>query len=195
MSENKIKYGLKNVHIATCNSVSTTGDQTYYSPFAFPGAVSLSMSASGENTKFYADNIEYWVGNGATGYEGELEVARVTDEFKQKVLGYVKDNKDVLVEDLDAPIIHFALLFQFEGDVKATRHVIYNCTCTRPNSDGTTKGESIEPATETLSLTAASVYNSSLQKNVVKAEANDNSDSTTYTNWFSSVYAATPKTS
>ena len=195
MSENKIKYGLKNVHFATVNTVTTTGEFTYNTPVAFPGAVSLTLSPSGENTPFYADNIVYWVGNGSTGYEGELEMARITDQFKTDVLGMIADTKDVLVETLDAPIVHFALLFQFEGDVKATRHVLYNCTAGRPNNDGSTKNESIEPATETVALTATSAYNASLDADVVKAEANANSNSTTYTNWFQSVYAAAPKTS
>lgn len=193
MSENKIKYGLKNVHFATVSTISTTGDWSYNTPVAFPGAVSLTLSGTGENTPFYADNITYWVGNGSTGYEGELEVARVTDQFKTDVLGMIADNKNVLVEELGSEIVHFALLFQFEGDVKATRHVLYNCTCARPNNDGTTKGESIEPATETLSINATSIYNSSLDADIVKAEANANSDTTTYTGWFGSVYSPTPK--
>ena len=195
MSENKIKYGICNLHYAKITSVSTTGEFTYASPKAFAGAVSLSLSNNGDNVKFYADNIEYWVGNGSTGYEGELEVARVTDDFKKDILGYVADNKDVLVEDLNAEIAHFALLCQFEGDVKATRHVLYNVTAGRPNMDGSTKGESIEPATETISISATSAYNAAFDKQLVKAEANANSNSTTYDNWFTAVYAVTPKTS
>ena len=117
----------------------------------------------------------------------------MTDQFKTDVLGMVADNKDVLVEALGSGIVHFALLFQFEGDVKATRHVLYNCTCARPNNDGTTKGESIEPATETLSINATSIYNSSLDADIVKAEANANSDATTYSGWFGAVYSPTAK--
>lgn len=195
MSENKIKYGICNLHYAKITSVSTTGEFIYASPKAFAGAVSVSLSKTGDIIKFYADNIEYWTGDGFTGYEGDLEVARVTDDFKKDILGYVADNKDVLVEDMNAEVAHFALLFQFQGDVKATRHVLYNVTAGRPNMDGSTKGESIEPATETISISAASAYNAAFDKQLVKAEANANSNSTTYDNWFTSVYAATPKTS
>ena len=192
---NKIKYGLKNVYYAI-GSPQTNGSMTYSTPVAFPGAVSLSLEPQGDNTPFYADNITYWVGNGNNGYQGDLEVARVIDSFKENVLGMVKDGKDVLVEDANAQIVHFALLFQFEGDVKATRHVMYNCTCARGADAGNTKGETIEPQTETLTLTATSVYNATLDTDIVKAEANDASDSTTYTNWFSTVYLPTaPSTS
>lgn len=192
---NKIKYGLKNVYYAI-GTPQTNGSMTYATPVAFPGAVSLSLEPQGDNTPFYADNIVYWVGNGNTGYEGDFEVARVLDSFKEDVLGMIDDGKHVLVEDMNAPIVHFALLFQFEGDVKATKHVMYNCTCTRTNESGSTKGESIEPQTETLTLTATSIYSAALDTDIVKAEANESTDSTTYSGWTSTVYLPTaPSTS
>lgn len=192
---NKIKYGLKNVYYAI-GSAQTNGSMTYNTPVAFPGAVSLSLEPQGDNTPFYADNIVYWVGNGNTGYQGDFEIARIIDSFKTDVLGMIKDGKDVLVEDMNAPIVHFALLFQFEGDEKATKHIMYNCTCTRASDAGSTKNESIEPQTETVTLTATSIYSAALDTEIVKAEANADSDSTTYTNWFQTVYLPTaPSTS
>lgn len=187
---NKIKYGLKSVYYAV-GTPQTNGSMTYGVPKAFPGAVSLSLEPQGDNTPFYADNVVYWVGNGNTGYQGDFEMARVVDSFKEDVLGMVKDGKSVLVEDMNAPIVHFALLFQFEGDSKATRHIMYNCTCSRAADAGSTKAESIEPQTETLTITATSIYNANLNTDIVKAEANEASDSTTYTNWFSTVYLPT----
>ena len=192
---NKIKYGLKNVYYAIA-TIAPNGSASYSTPVAFPGAVSLSLDPSGENTPFYADNVVYWVGNGSTGYTGTLEVARVIDSFKKDVLGMILDGKSVLIEDNNAAIVHFALLFQFEGDVKATKHVMYNCTCARPSVAGQTKGENIEPQTESLALTATTIYNATLDKDIVKAEANEDSDSTTYSGWTSAVYLPTaPSTS
>lgn len=187
---NKIKYGLKNVYYAVA-TIAADGTATYTTPVALPGAVSLSLDPQGENTKFYADNVEYWVGNGNTGYEGDLEVARLTDGFKTAILGMAKDAKDVIYEDQDAPIVHFALLFQFEGDQKATKHVMYNCTCTRASAAGNTKEDQISPQTETVTISASSIYVSALNKNIVKAEANEGTDSTTYSGWTSAVYIPT----
>lgn len=184
---NKIKYGLSNVYYAVA-TIAADGTATYGDPVRIPGAVSMSLDPQGENTPFYADNIEYWVGNGNTGYSGDLEIALIPDSFKTDVLGEIKDSKDVLVEDINAPIVHFALLFQFEGDVKATKHVMYNCTCTRPAASGQTKGESVEPQTETLTVTATSVHNATLDKDVVKASCTADSDATTYSGWTSEVY-------
>lgn len=192
---NKIKYGLKNVHYAI-GSPQTNGSMTYSTPVPFPGAVSLSLEPQGDNSPFYADNIVYWVGASNTGYQGDLEIARVIDSFKKDVLGMINDGKSVLVEDANAPAVHFALLFQFEGDDKATKHVMYNCTATRPSAAGNTKAESVEPQTESVTITATSVYNATLDADIVKAEANGDSDSTTYGNWFNTVYLPTaPSTS
>lgn len=189
---NKIKYGLKNVYYALA-TIAADGTATYETPVAFPGAVSLSMEPQGENTPFYADNIVYWVGAGNNGYSGDLEVARVIDSFKKDVLGYIEDSKNVLVEDMNAEAVHFALLFQFEGDEKATRHVLYNCTATRPAANGTTKEDSITPETETTTITATSIYNASLGKDIVKAESTAETDATTYDGWTAAVYLPTKK--
>lgn len=192
---NKIKYGIKNVYYAI-GTPNTSGSMTYATPVAIPGAVNLSLEASGENSTFYADNIAYWVGNGNNGYSGTLEVARIPDSFKTDVLGMVDDGKHILVEDMNAPIVHFALLFQFEGDAKATKHIMYNCTCTRAAENGATKTETIEPQTETLNIDAKSIYCATLNTDIVKAEANESSDATTYNGWTASVYIPTaPSTS
>ena len=192
MAENKIKFGLKNVYYAVA-TIAADGSATYDTPVAFPGAVSLSLSPNGDTTPFYADNIAYWVGVSNTGYEGDFEIAKVVDSFKTDVLGYKTDNKSVLLEDANAATVHFALLFQFEGDQKATRHVMYNCTATRPSAAGSTKTETVEPETETLTLTATSIYVAGLGNgmDIVKAESIDSTDSTTYSGWFSGVYIPT----
>jgi len=190
MTNNKIKYGLKNVYYAVA-TIAADGSATYDTPVAFPGAVSLSLDPQGENTPFYADNIVYWVGVANTGYEGDLEIARVIDNFKTDVLGYQTDNKGVLVEDANANAVHFALLFQFEGDVKATRHVMYNCTATRPGANGSTKEDTVEPETESVTITATTIYNASYDTDIVKAETNETTDTTTYSGWFEAVYTPT----
>lgn len=190
---NKIKYGLKNVYYAVA-TIAADGSATYETPVALPGAVSLSMEPQGDNTPFYADNIVYWVGAANNGYEGDLELARVPDAFKTDVLGYIESGNGLLVEDANAEATHFALLFQFEGDVKATRHVLYNCTATRMTASGNTKSENIEPETESMTITATSVYLEALSTDIVKADTNESTSSTVYDGWFTSVTLPTAKT-
>ena len=184
---NKIKYGLKSVYYAVA-TIAADGSATYAAPVALPGAVSLSMDPQGELTPFYADNIVYYMSSANNGYEGDLTLAMVPDSFKKDVLGYVEDTKKVLVEDADAEPAHFALLFQFEGDAKAIRRVLYNCVAGRPTDNSNTKEDNVSPETDQLSLTATTIYNASLDKNVVKAECNDTTDADVYAGWFTNVY-------
>lgn len=188
---NKIKYGLSNCYYAIATIDSTTGQATYATPVAIPGAVNLSLDAQGENSPFYADNIVYYVTAVNQGYQGDFEIALVPESFKKDVLGYLTDAKDVLFENAEAEAVHFALLFQFEGDLRATRHVLYNCTVTRPTQAGATKEDTTTPQTETLTITATTIKNAILAKNVVKAESAADTDSTVYNGWFSAVYQGT----
>ena len=165
MSANKVKYGLKNVHYAlVTESVVTTGADagktvsSYGELKALTGAVSLSLSSSASKSVFRADNEDYYVSYGQGGYEGDLEVARVNEDFLKDVLGYVEDQDKILVESSSAfkTVNYFALVFEFDGDQRETKHCLYKCSASRPDIASQTTGEggTTDPQTETLTLTA-----------------------------------------
>ena len=163
MSANKVKFGLKNVHYAlVTETVATDGSgaitSSYGSLKALAGAVSLSMSSSASKSVFRADNSDYYISYGEGGYEGDLEVARVNEDFLKDVLGYVEDDDKILVEAGSAfkTTNYFALVFEFDGDAQATKHCLYKCSASRPDIASQTTGEngSTEPQTETLTITA-----------------------------------------
>lgn len=183
---NKIKYGIKNVYYAKA-TIASDGTATYGTPTAIPGAVSISLDAQGENTPFYADNIVYYMAANNNGYEGDLEVAKLPDAFLKDIYGMTLDDNDVLIEDLNAGAVHFALMFQFEGDVHAKRHVLYNCTATRPSLSSETKADTIEPKTDTITITATSIHIAGLNKDVVKASCTP-TEATQYNAWLTTVY-------
>lgn len=181
----KVKFGLKNVHYALA-TIAADGTATYGTPVRIPGAVSLSMEPSGENTPFYADDSVYFTAPGATGYTGDLTIALVPDSFKKDCLGEDDSVTGVLIETADASPKPFALMFEFTTDEKAQKHVLYNCTAKRPSIASNTKGESTEVQTEALNLTASSIFNATLNKNIVKAKADDTAQD--YATWYTAVY-------
>ena len=187
-TNNKVKFGIKNCFYAVA-TIADNGSATYANPVALKGAVSLSLEAQGENSPFYADDIVYYISSANSGYQGDLELALVPDSFKTDVLGYGTDTNGILYEDADAEVKHFALIFEFSGDKHATRHVMYNCTATRPATGSTTKTESTEPQTESMTITAAPIYNASLDKNIVKASCTPD-QTTQYSAWNTTVYQA-----
>ena len=185
---NKIKYNLKNVYAAklTITTDSSTGDVTYTydTPQSIPGAVSISLDAEGESSPFYADGIVYYRSVANNGYSGDLEIALIPEWFREDILQEELDSNSVLVEKSTyITAIPFALLFEFDGDVNCIRHVLYNCTASRPSIASETKETTIEPGTETLSLTA-----DPRDDGLVKARTGDSTDSTTYSNWYTEVY-------
>lgn len=163
MSANKVKYGLKNVHYAlVTETVATDGSgaitSSYGSLKALAGAVSLSMSSSASRSVFRADNEDYFVSYGQGGYEGTLEVARVNEDFLKDVLALKEDTDKILVEDSAAfkTVNYFALVFEFDGDQRETKHCLYKCSASRPDIASQTTGEggSTDPQTESLTITA-----------------------------------------
>lgn len=186
---NKIKYGLKNVYYAKATINTSTGKATYDTPVRLPGAVNLSLSPEGESSSFFADDIAYATFAANAGYSGTLEVAVIPDEFRKDILGEQFDAVNKIQYELAAATNQpFALLFQFEGDESATRHVMYNCTAARTAVEGQTTESSISVKTETMNITCGSVTFTigSDNVNVVKGKCEDKSSSA-YTDWFTSV--------
>jgi phi13 family phage major tail protein len=189
LKKNKVKFGLNKVHWAKITAWSDDGVPTFATPVRLPGAVSLSVDASGGADNFYADNGVYYVINNNSGYEGDLEVALITTDFATEILGEQLDSKGVLVERNDAELAQFALLFEFEGDKNKIRHVLYCCSASRPATESSTTEEETEVKTETLSLKATA-----LPSGLVKSKTCENTDETTYNNWYNAVYIPTAAT-
>ena len=183
---NKVKYNLKNVHAAKLTETVVDGvtNYSYATPQAIPGAVSITLDAEGDSSPFYADGIVYFRTYANNGYSGDLEIALIPEWFRTEILKETLDTNGVLVEKADnTESVKFALLFEFDGDERAIRHVMYNCSASRPSIESSTKEETIEPGTETLSLTA-----DPREDGLVKSRTGDTTDATTYADWYQSVY-------
>lgn len=182
---NKIKYGIRNCYYAKATD-DGTGTLTYGTPVRLPGAVSLSLDAQGETSPFYADDIIYFQSDSNNGYSGSLELALVPDAFRKDVLGEVESTNGLLVEKANVTSSEFALLFEFQGDDKATRHALYRCTASRATVAGQTKEATVTPQTETINITAMPRISDYIVKSKIPAATTG-----AYTTWFSAVVEPT----
>lgn len=180
--ENKVEFGLRNCYYAVV-TVDEGGKIKYGAPKKLPGAVSVTFDKSGDLIRFKADDIDYYTNANNQGYEGTLTLARVPEEFRTEVLKEEKTDKGVLIENSDAQTANIALMFEFQGDVKATRHLLYYCSVNRPSVGSTTK-DSGNPNTTELSLVASPRPTD----NLVKASTAAGVDETTYNSWYTTVY-------
>ena len=182
---NKVKYNLKNAHYALL-TIGEDGTVSYGNPTAIPGSVSISLDANGEPENFYADGIAYYVINNNMGYEVDLELALIPESFRTEVLMEELDDNGVLIENAQVELASIALLFEFDGDKKHIRHVLYNCAASRPGIEGKTNEDSREVQTETLTIKATP-----LASGIVKAKTGDTTDTTVYNDWYKAVYMPT----
>lgn len=189
MKKNKYHYDLKNVHYAK-GTKNEDGTITYAPPIRMPGAMSMDISAEGDTSKIRADGTDYIVVVSNNGYSGSITMVQVQDNFKQDCLAEEVDEENgVQFEDANAEPAPFALLFEFVGDVKNKRHVLYNCTASRPSIAGENKDNQKEPDTEELELTSSPttfIVNGE-ERSVVKANSTPETKADTYNAWYTQV--------
>ncbi len=189
MSE-KITYGVGNIHYAS-KTESALGVPSYGSMKAWAGATELSLPPIGEKTPLYADNVVYYKAVSNQGYEGNLSVYQIPEDFKTNHIGEYKDANGVLIEKSTSIPLDFALLGEFllgddEADAVSTakRFALYNCSAGRPDFASTTKQDTIEAVTMSVPITASPTISDEIIKATIKKEDNES----LYNAWFDSVY-------
>src|SRR5690625_3094870 len=185
MRENKVTFGLRNVHYAPINNED--GVITFDTPKPIPGGVELSLEPRGDMFEFYADDMTYHATPTNQGYDGTLSIANVPYDFSIDVLGEEFDDADgVLNEVVNAHTKPFALLFEFDGDVRRIRHVMYNCIANRVPIGTTTKTTSVDPNTRELSFVSSPINIDG--KLMVKTKTTEETAKSIYDAWFEHVY-------
>lgn len=187
---NKIHYGITNVYYAVVTELLGTNGQyseSYATPKRLLGARSISLSPTQENVNFAADNdANYFSQNIFSGYEGNLVLATLEDDFRKDVYGERTDTNSLVGESINDQPKKFALIFQFEGDDKATRHVLYRCSAGKYEISSTTKDTTISPEEISIPITVGSRLSDGLVKWKVTAAS-----TTQYNAWNNSVYVPT----
>lgn len=149
---NKVEFGISELHVGSY-TVDDQGVVTLGTPYHQPGAVSFSPEEQSENNTFYADNIAYWSGYSGGTFEGDLEVAKFSDEFKTQFLGYRALSNGGLANVKNAQKPNVYIAFQVEGDAESRRVILYNCSLGVIGREFNTIEDTKEPTTETLGVT------------------------------------------
>lgn len=153
----KVKFGLRNCHYAVVTETTDaqTGEvtSTYGTVKAWPGAVNLTLDASGEDTPFYADDSVYATISANSGYTGSLESALIPEDIYTSVFGQTKKSNGLVVEKSSDTKEYIALLTEFQMDDSARRYCFYRCMLTRPSVTGATTEAAASPQTETVNIT------------------------------------------
>lgn len=179
-----MQFGLKNAHYAVITE-GVDGTYTYGAPVKLPGATSLTLAPKGEQADFYADDVLYYTASSNQGYDTTLTVANITEKFRTDVLGEVLDATDkVLTESNSAKPKKIAFLFEFDGDTKSIRHVLYSCSVSRPGIGSSTKTASSEPGTTELTLVAGPRP----EDGIVKRSTTVDTPQAVYDAWYTAVY-------
>ncbi|MED1093990.1 major tail protein [Bacillus paramycoides] len=191
MNENKVTFGLKNVHYVPLDIKDFL--VTFGTPIPLRGGVELTFEPRGDLIEFYADDMLYYAASNNQGYDGTLNIATIPEQFAIDALGEVLDETDgVLSELADAKGKPFALLFEFDGDVNATRHVMYNCSASRPTIASKTKTNSAEPNTNELKFVSSPIILAPDGRPMVKTKTTAKTTQAIYNDWYKKVYVKTP---
>ena len=187
MSENKVRFGLSNVHYAILTEGSSNAWAT---PVAVPGAVSLTVDANVASSDFYADNVAYFRTFANNGYTCTLEMAKITEKMLDEVFGMAADATGVIREKTGVEPKPFALLFQVEGDQADENYLFYRCVpSSKPNEGSQTTGENgAEPQTQSFDFSALPlVTGAANQKGLIKAKTGSSASTSVISGWYGAV--------
>jgi phi13 family phage major tail protein len=186
MADNKVTFGLKNVHIWEMKDDGT--EVTYGAVIPWKGATEISLDPAGDRTDDYADDGLWYSIDNNQGFTGKLTFKQVPYEVSSLIVGDFKDENGVIAQSLNQgkPV---AIAFEFQGDKKATRHIIYNVAFSRPGEGGTTKADKLETASFEFEFTAGiDPY-----LDVAKAKSSPDTTAEAYGAWYDKPYRVSSK--
>lgn len=190
MAENKVRFGLKNVYYAVLTEGSTN---TFATPVAVPGAVSMTLDSNVSDGTFYADNISYYKTFANNGYTGTLELARIPDAMLKDIFGMTVGTDKILYESSGVNPKPFAMMFQIEGDQQEELNVLYRVVPTsKPSAGSQTVEETVEPVTQSFDFEALPLVTGvTVQQGLIKGRTVTDTTTAIRSAWFTQVQIKT----
>lgn len=176
-----LKIGIKNLMIAP-EKENEPGKYEEWVPEE--GITELSFEYTGEDSNFYADDKVYWVVSSTSGKSYTLSLAALSEWFQKTILGRNVDETTGIMEETDADTYRkFAMSYEITttGGV-GIKHIDYGCLPSKPTSTATTKGESAEVQTESITVTSTGVQANG--KNYFGLTTTSETPQTVHDKWF-----------
>lgn len=190
MAENKVRFGLKNVYYAVLTEGSTN---SFATPVAVPGAVSMTLDSNVSDGTFYADNISYYKTFANNGYTGTLELARIPDAMLKDIFGMTVGTDKILYEASGVNPKPFAMMFQIEGDQQEELNVLYRVVPTsKPSAGSQTVEKTVEPVTQSFDFEALPLVTGvTAQQGLIKGRTVTDTTTAIRSAWFTQVQIKT----
>jgi len=174
------KIGIKSLTYAVYSTGGAGGAITYTGGTMLDDyMIRADLSEEREDVKFYADDHQIDSENAMTGLSLSLELAGMTDNLDQKLLGHVSGTSPELnVTDAEAPFVGVGFIRKerHKGTVTYHAYWIYKIRFSKDSDSTQTKGESTDFQTETLTGNAVSVVLTSGGSNIYYSHARQSSE-------------------
>lgn len=183
--------GCRDLHIAQLKTDPTSGKPTYMTPVRVPSLISISISDSVEQSKFYSDDSVEQSFSKTASKEVDIELGYLTNELEALITGKTLDEKGVLIQKGDDAPKELAILFRApKSKDGAFRYMcLYKGTLARTESEYNTQEDAVESAT--VSLTGTFIQLLSTGQMAATADSDDEKTAEAVTAWFTTVYGAT----
>ena len=158
MTQEKIRYGISNVHYAI--QTKDINGKAQFGPLKkLPYATNFTREPAGEDIPVYADDDEIVRLKNDQGFTGTLSLTRVDDDFYADVLGRIKASDGTYEHEVGTESSVVALTYEFkaESGKKPIRGVLYNVTFGQPGESSATSTDTVEVQTVEVPFTATPV--------------------------------------
>ena len=176
--------GLKNLHFAPLTDEAAL---TYATPVKLSPAIEATVTPNFETATLYGDDRAIATASSMSSIEVELNVADLTPEHYELLMGVTKNADGVIIDNLDDVAPYGALMFEMPKEDGEKKMFVYYKGKFQPTAtEAATKGESVEFQTQTITATFMALENGDWRAHI------DTSDPdvlpATVTAWYTSPY-------
>lgn len=180
--------GLKNLYAAPLTDEAL---KTYATPVKLAPAIEANITPNYETATLYGDDRPIEDASSITGIEVELNVADLEPEHYELLMGVTKNADGVIIDNVNDVSPYVALMFELpKADGTKKLYVYYKGKFNPPATEATTKGESVEFQTPTISARFLAVEDGDWRAHLDTSDID--ADAAVIAAWYNAPYTPTP---